>query len=140
MNLEALPWHLATEEDVLFLHGREMDRKSQRGTPPIPGCVQRSLSAAANAALYTAEAQETEPDLLVSTASLLFYLNKNHCFEDGNKRAAWLAVTHQLHMNGLRISVEQEAAAALVDRVAEGTVTREEVLEWFAAPGRIVAL
>src|SRR4051794_9181731 len=84
------PWgDLLSVERVLELH--ELGLKAHGGlmSPPKEGCIQGSLGNA-----WTAE-QYVDPDVgrpgLLFAACVLFYLAKNHCFVEGNKRAAWLA-------------------------------------------------
>lgn len=79
------------------------------------------------------ESEPDEPDLLLAMSYLLIYLAKNHCFGDGNKRAAWAAVLHVAELNGLAIVAETSEAVAIVNDVAIGTANLPEVARWTAA-------
>lgn len=142
MNVDSIPWHQLTSDEVLELHAEEMKRKDGRKDPPIHGCVEGSVGNAYSAVLYSVEGDEG-PNLLAAAAYILFYLSKNHCFTDGNKRAAWASLVHLLYINGLRVVATQDDAAALVNSVATGTLGREEtvstILTWLGAQGRIEA-
>ena len=102
------------------------------GTPggPRPGCVEGSLGAATSAALYTSDG---EPDPFVFAAYLLIYLARNHCFPDGNKRVAWLSFVDVLRTD-LNATLELPATttASFVEEVAQGRVSVDQVLRFFA--------
>lgn len=100
-------------------------------------CVDKSLGAALLAASYLSTDGRTDP--LHVASSLLFYLAKNHCFTDGNKRVSWAAAVECLLREGLQIVATTEEAASFVNRVASGECDRDKVLDWFAVEGRIEA-
>jgi death-on-curing protein len=64
-----------------------------------------------------------ELDPLMVAAYLLRSLTKNHCFVDGNKRAAWLAALEVLAVGAnLTIKAGQVEAAEFVNATASGAV------------------
>jgi death on curing protein len=65
-------------------------------------------------------------------------LAKNHCFLDGNKRIAWMAAVEVILREGLEVNATTDEAADLVLRVADNLCSREQVLEWFSADGRLL--
>jgi death on curing protein len=85
------------------------------------------------------ESEDGEADLLLAASYLLVYLAKNHCFQDGNKRAAWIAMIRALDANGFRVAANEVDAAKLVDDVAQKILDVHDVLVWLTVPGRIVA-
>jgi death on curing protein len=70
---------------------------------------------------------------------LLFYIAKNHCFTDGNKRVAWAVAVRVLRDDGLKINAGQDEAAAMVNDVVTGILDLDLVLEWFGTDGRLTA-
>lgn len=57
-------------------------------------------------------------------------LARNHGYQDGNKRTAFMAMYVFLKLNGLRIDAEETAVVDVMRAVAEGTVSEEELSEW----------
>jgi death-on-curing protein len=111
-------------EVIVQLHDEGMDRYGGKKSPPLPGCVEGSAGGAYTASLYTAK---TDPPTALEIALpfagyLLYYLAKNHCFTDGNKRIAWTATMHVLAQFGLTLEVRQDAAYELVDAVVKDEI------------------
>jgi death on curing protein len=104
------PWgHLVSLEEVLELHAECIVRFGGDATPtPKEGCVEGSLGAAWNAELYAGAEDSTEG--LCFAGCVLFYLVKNHCFVDGNKRVAWATCMEALRSLGLSISATDDEA------------------------------
>lgn len=73
------------------------------------------------------------PELIEQAAVLLEHLARNHPLPDGNKRAAFLLTARFLDANGLAWGDQNvEVDAGMVERVAAGASTREEVVAWIA--------
>jgi fido (protein-threonine AMPylation protein) len=64
-------------------------------------------------------------------AAYAFVVARNHPFTDGNKRTAWVLARLFLGLNDIRITFTPEDAAHMVLALAEGTLTEEDVAEWF---------
>ncbi len=77
----------------------------------LADCVERSVGAAANAVLY---ADDESLPFVTMAAYLLVYLAHNHCFQDGNKRVAWMALVDCLLANGFDVVATQQEAIDLV--------------------------
>ena len=74
---------------------------------------------------------EAYPTLVEQAAVLLEHLVKNHPLPDANKRAAFLLTARFLDANGLEWgSQDVETDASLIERVAAGQATHEEVVAW----------
>lgn len=136
--IDGVPWEQVTPDEVNQLHRAEIERAGAVWVPPKDGCVESSIGSAVNASLYLSE--NGDADLIIAGAYLLFYLAKNHCYTDGNKRAAWMALTHMLYVNGLKVACSQQDAADLVERVADGRTDQDGIRQWLAGDGRLVAL
>lgn len=74
------------------------------------------------------------PTLVEQAAVLLQHLAKNHPLPDANKRATFLLTARFLDANGMAWgSPDVDTDAGLVERVAAGQATHEEVLDWVGA-------
>lgn len=103
------------------------------GSEERDGCVEGAVGAAHNGALYRNENPAENPDPLQVAAFLLRYLTKDHCFKDGNKRAAWLSALDVLLCAGLTIRASQNEAAEFVERIADSRVSSaEDISDWLA--------
>jgi death-on-curing protein len=70
---------------------------------------------------------------LVFSGFLLFYLNQNHCFSDGNKRTAWLAGLQVLLSLGLTVLATTGEAEELCLSIAGGSIdSADDVVDWLA--------
>jgi death on curing protein len=73
------------------------------------------------------------PTLLRRAAVLIVHLAQNHPLPDGNKRAAFLVTAQYLERNGRRWKPQDvETDAGMVERIAAGTVSDDEVQRWLA--------
>ncbi len=71
------------------------------------------------------------PDVVDQGAVLLVHLAKNHPLPDGNKRAAFLITARFLDANGLVWGEpDVQADAGMVERVAAGDATHDDVVDW----------
>lgn len=64
-------------------------------------------------------------------AAFHFHLCRNHPFLDGNKRVAVAAAEVFLLLNGHELTAPDKALLTLTMGVADGTVSKEEVLRFF---------
>ena len=126
---------LITVENVAFLHRASMTRYGTAlAGPPEPGCVEGALGNAWSAELYLEETPNRETGLAFA-GFVLFYLVRNHCFTDGNKRVAWLSALWILARRGLTVvATTDESDAMLLDAIAGGpTITSgADVTRWLA--------
>ena len=76
------------------------------------------------------QAYEPESDLARLAAAYGFGIVRNHPFNDGNKRAGFLAVGLFLALNGRQLTAEPVEAIAIVLRLAEGKMTELELASW----------
>ncbi len=73
------------------------------------------------------------PDLFPLAASYAFGIARNHAFINGNKRTA-LVVSHTfLRLNGWEIEASREETYLTFLRLAEGSLSEEELTAWFSA-------
>lgn len=55
---------------------------------------------------------------------------KNHCFSDGNKRIALVAMDVFLQINDWELDVDEVEAAAVMLDLAKGELSEEELTDW----------
>jgi death on curing protein len=71
------------------------------------------------------------PELVAQAAVLIAHLAQNHPLPDGNKRAAFILTARFLDANGRGWKAQDvEMDAGMVERVAPGTVTHDEIVAW----------
>lgn len=136
MSADLAPWdHLVTYERVIGLHGEVLTADGGMASDPheSKGCVEGSLGGAWTAELYATEGDDAIRQGLVFAGYLLFYLAKNHCFGDGNKRTALASMQEVLSVLGLTIDVNDDELVTYVLAVAGGTVkSAPDVVKWLA--------
>jgi len=75
--------------------------------------------------------QYAHADLYEMAAAYLFHLVKNHAFVDGNKRVGAVAARVFLALNGIAISIPEDALYDLVIATAESRATKAEIAAAF---------
>jgi death on curing protein len=73
---------------------------------------------------------EPEADLARLTAAYCFGLVRDHPFNDGNKRAGFLALGLFLSLNGYALQVDQAEAAETILRLAAGQLSEKNLEKW----------
>jgi death-on-curing protein len=129
------PWsHLITFDAVCEIHNACIKRfGGDPSSDPTPGCVEGSVGNAWNAELYAGNQEAIEG--LCFAGCLLFYLVKNHCFIDGNKRVAWASCMEVLRSLGLTISAtDEESDEFCLNVITGGGVVKmaTDVCVWLA--------
>lgn len=75
-------------------------------------------------------------DLFEMAAAYLFHIAKNHPFVDGNKRTGIAAAIVFLEMNGVEVRATNDALLRTVLAVAEGTLGKSGIAEFFRKNSR----
>jgi len=78
-------------------------------------------------------AYDEASDLARLAAAYAFGVTKNHPFVDGNKRIAFTAAVVFLRLNGHTLTAAPDDCVFTILGVANGTVSEEELVEWFRA-------
>lgn len=77
--------------------------------------------------------EDAYPTLTEKAAVLVEHLARNHPLPDGNKRCAFLAVERFLAANGQPIcDANPETDVPMVERIAAGEATPNEIVEWLS--------
>ncbi len=116
------PWDsILSLSDVATLYGEGIRRYGGDPSDPKPGCVDGSVGAAWSAESYADPDPGRLPGL-VFAGYLLFYLAKNHCFTDGNKRVAWSTAMHVLGHYCLTVDASIDESEQLMLSVIAGKI------------------
>ena len=83
-------------------------------------------------------AYEEDVTLPRLAASYAFGIARNHAFTDGNKRTALVVSVLFLNLNGWDIAADKQDVLSTFLRLAEGSLSEQELTAWFAR--RAVAL
>jgi death on curing protein len=130
------PWLCwISEEEIGSLYRRGIELHGGLVSNPISGCIERALGAAYNAEAYSTPDEEEEDDNtirgLTFAGYLLFYLARNHCYTDGNKRIAWTSCMNVLLRLGLTLDVTEDDAYDFCISIAGGQLKGgEDVVFW----------
>lgn len=74
-----------------------------------------------------------EDDLCALAAAYAFGIARNHPFNDGNKRTAWVMARLFLRLNRVAIAFDKEDAIRTVLALAAGDLAEEALAAWFRA-------
>ena len=114
-------------EAILEAHDRLLERYGGATGLRNPGGVEAALARARQIEAYA----EGKVTIFALAAAIAFgFARIHHPFVDGNKRVAFYATFATLWMNGWRLDVAEHEAAAMVERVAQGTVDEDEFTRW----------
>lgn len=120
----------ATPEDCIHLTVdivREIHEAVIAEFGGMPGVRDEGLlSSAVAAPQATFGGRSPFADLVEVAAAYLYYICRNHAFQDGNKRAAMAAAIVFLRLNGVEPAPDSEDWEALVLDVAESRIDREQ--------------
>lgn len=71
-----------------------------------------------------------QADITALAAAYGYGLAKNHCFIDGNKRIAFMAMYTFLGLNGYDLEATEHEVVDLMVAVADGSVSEEQLAFW----------
>jgi death on curing protein len=108
-----------------LLHGAGLSRFGGLAGLRDEGLLESALTRPQNVFHYG-----SPDDLAVLAAAYAFGLAKDHPFNDGNKRAAFLACGLFLELNGLRLTATAMDAYAAIIALTDGTLGEAEFAEW----------
>jgi len=79
---------------------------------------------------------EPGSDLASLAAAIGYGLARNHPFNDGNKRVAFVVMVVFLGLNGLDLKVPETEVVTVVSDLAAGGLSEDELAEWLRANTR----
>jgi len=112
------------KQALLLLHGESLAVHGGLAGLRDEGLLDSALARPLNLAAYEM------PDLFDLAASYGIGVAKNHPFNDGNKRAAFLAVGLFLALNGYRLNAGQVEATKTMLAVAAGEFDEPGLAAW----------
>ena len=122
---------VVTLERVLELHADAVLHKG--GSPGVLNhhLLESAIGGALTSALYRAPLEAPDDaDPVHVAAYLLIRLARNHAFNDGNKRVAWLAMEDQLRLTALTVDATTDEAERLVYDIIARTLDDDQVIRW----------
>ncbi|MHB8965344.1 MAG: type II toxin-antitoxin system death-on-curing family toxin [Coriobacteriia bacterium] len=75
-------------------------------------------------------AYDPEVDMATLTAAYGFGLARNHPFNDGNKRVAFVVMAVFLGLNGFTLTATEAEVVTTIVALSSGTLAEEELVEW----------
>jgi death-on-curing protein len=118
-------WKWVTRAMIEAVHGRQLAEHGGGVGTRDENALESALARPINLSLYD------EPDAAALAGSFAFGLARNHPFVDGNKRSAWVGARLFLKLNGVAIVFDKAEATVMVQRLAAGELSEEEVTAWF---------
>ncbi|KQS04476.1 death-on-curing protein [Sphingomonas sp. Leaf357] len=114
--------------DVAFaVHERQLAEHGGLSGIKDSGLLESAMSRPLNKHAYG------ESDLCALAASYGFGIARNHPFNDGNKRTAWVIARLFLRLNDVDIAFEKTDAIETVLALASGELSEDAFADWFRA-------
>jgi death on curing protein len=114
-----------TKEEIVAAHFymmKNMNDADQAGVKSHP-----LLDSAVRRPEQSLFGEDAYPSLFDKAAALLESLVKNHCFHNGNKRTAYLAVKSFLLVNGYLLKMDRIVAVEFIVDIAKGENSLEQI-------------
>jgi death-on-curing protein len=127
--MSAIVW--LARQAVELLHGESL---AEHGG--LPGLRDQGMLESALARPQNLHAYEDVSDILALAACYGVALAKNHPFNDGNKRIAFVACLTFARLNGWMIDADRAEAAAMLLEVASGSLGQAELAGWLRSNAR----
>jgi len=120
-------WRRVAPQVVFAIHDRQIAEHGGLGGVRDAGAVESALARPPQLAAYG------DPDISALAAAYAFGFARNQGFSDGNKRAAWIVARLFLANNGRQLAFDKADAVQLVESLAAGRVSEEEMAAWVRA-------
>ncbi len=117
---------------VRAVHARQLAEHGGTDGVRDEGLVDSALARPKNLFAYSSD----PPDLAALAAAYAFGLVRNHPFVDGNKRTAYVVCRVFLMLNGEDLEATREEKYLTFLRVADGSVSEEELANWIRGHSR----
>jgi death-on-curing protein len=108
-----------TKEEVISAHYFIMKRMNDAGQAGVK--EHGLLDSAVHRPQQSVFGEDAYPSVFDKAAALLESLVKNHCFQNGNKRTAYLVTKSFLRLNGCYLQMERKYAVEFIVDIAQGT-------------------
>lgn len=117
-------WQWVDREMIEAVHERQLAEHGGGSGTRDAGALESALARPQNLVLYG------DPDAAALGATLAFGIARNHPFIDGNKRSAWVAARLFLRLNDIAIAYDKADATVMMQQLASGDLTEDEVAAW----------
>lgn len=94
------------------------------------GTLESTMARPQNLVAYK---KPNKPTIFELAASYGFGFARNHCFSDGNKHIALVAIDVFLQINGYELIAEEVAAVDMIKSLSSGDVKEEQLNVWIQA-------
>ena len=119
---DTLAWF--SKKLVLAMHAETLQQFGGTAGLRDEGRLESALSRPQNRYAFA------DPSLFELAAAYCHGIVRNHPFVDGNKRTGLLAARAFLFRNGHRLDPDEAEMVRVVERVASGEVSEEELAQW----------
>ncbi len=119
-----MPFVWLPEAAILAMHGELL---AEHGG--LDGSVNANKLASTMARLMQLQRYKS-PTLHEVAASYGYGFGRNHCFSDGNKRIALVAIDVFLQLNGEELSAPEADAVLTIEDLAAGDIGEEDLSTW----------
>ena len=111
----------------MAIHGEQLAEHG--GAPGLrdAGLLESALARPQHAVTYG------DPDAATLAAAYAFGIIRNHPFVDGNKRTGFVVGATFLLLNELDLAASEQEVVEHFWRLAEGSLSEEELAAWFRA-------
>lgn len=111
-------------ELALAIHDRQLAEHGGGAGTRDQGLLESALARPINAWAYGTD------DLASLAAAYAFGVARNHPFNDGNKRTAWVLARLFLRLNGQTLAFEPLDAIRTMFALAAGETSEDELADW----------
>jgi death-on-curing protein len=118
-------WRWLAPQIVYAVHDRQVSEHGGGQGVRDRNAIESALARPLNLVAYG------EADAASLAAAYAYGLARNHGFVDGNKRVAWVAARLFLADNGLKLVFDKLDAIRLMEGLASGAVSEEDLAAWF---------
>lgn len=113
-----------TVADVVELHRRGVALTGESVNLRSPELLESAVNAPVNAFVYE------QIGICEAAALYASRISANQPFENGNKRAGWLAMRAFLTINGWGLAYDEDEAEQHMNGLAEHTITESDFVKW----------
>jgi death on curing protein len=120
-------WRWVREDVVFAVHEMQLARHGGLEGIRDRNVIELALSRPKQQSVYS----DPPPDSADLAAAYAFGIARNHGFNDGNKRTAWVVARLFLADNAVTLKFGEIEAIQIMLRVASGEATEQELAQWF---------
>ena len=122
-------WRWVSHDVVLAMHDMQLARFGGLDGVRDANALQSALARPAQLDAYG----DPPPDAALLAAAYAYGLARSHAFSDANKRTAWTVARLFLLDNGHALRFDQLEAVEVMVRVAQGSMSQDELADWLRA-------